>query len=86
VAQLRLGRCMPPAAADEGQPSEPQCTIRIPDPVAVRDLATAMKLKPYEAIRGLMALEVYVTPDSKVDFLTASRLCAQHGIVARPTI
>jgi len=77
---------MPPTAADEEQPREPRGTIRIPDPVVVRDLATAMKLKSYEVVRGLMALEVYVTPDSEVDFLTASRLCAQHGLVARPTI
>ncbi len=77
---------MPPVAADQDQPSDPPPTIMIPDPVVVRDLATAMKLKSYEVIGGFMAFDVYVTADSTVDFLTASRLCAKHGIVARPSI
>jgi translation initiation factor IF-2 len=77
---------MPPIIANEDQAPEPPRTIRIPDPVVVRDLAAAMKLKPYEAIRGLMDLQVYVTASSSVDFATAAQLCAKHGVVARPTI
>jgi translation initiation factor IF-2 len=68
------------------EPEGPPRTIRIPDPVAVRELASAMKLKPFAIIRDLMGFDLYVTLDSEIDFATASRLCAKHGIVARPTI
>ncbi|MEY2578847.1 MAG: hypothetical protein QOI49_1671 [Verrucomicrobiota bacterium] len=76
----------PPVTADQGEPSDPPRIIRIPDPVSVRELAIAMNVKSYEVIRDLMAFEVFVTPESKLDFATASRVCAQHDIVARPTI
>jgi hypothetical protein len=72
--------------ADQDEPEEPHRTIRIPDPVVVRELASAMKLKPFAVVRDLMGFDLYVTLDSEIDFTTASRLCAQHGIVARPTI
>lgn len=72
--------------ADQDEPEEPYRTIQIPDPVVVRELVSAMKLKPFAVIRDLMRFEVYVTVDSEIDFATASQLCAQHGIVARPTI
>jgi hypothetical protein len=74
------------ATADQDEPKEPQRTIRLPDPVVVRELASAMKLKPFAVIRDLMGFDLYVTLDSQIDFATASRFCAKHGIVARPTI
>jgi translation initiation factor IF-2 len=76
----------PPVTADQDEPGGPPRIIRIPDPVGVRQLASAMNVKCYEVIRDLMAFEVCATPESKLDFATASRVCAQHDIVARPTI
>jgi hypothetical protein len=61
-------------------------SITIPDPIIVRDLAAALKVKPFKVVDGLMDFEVFATPDSKVDFLTASALCLRHGIVARKVI
>ena len=75
---------MPRVTFDQDEPERPHRTIRIPDPVIVRELATAMKLKPHVVIRDLMGFEAYATIESQIDFPTASRLCAQHGIVARP--
>lgn len=72
--------------AGQDEPEEPHRTIRIPDPVVVRELASVMQLKPFVVIGDLMAYDLYVTLDSNIDFATASRLCAKHGIVARPTI
>jgi hypothetical protein len=78
---------MPPAmTADQDEPGDSPRMIRIPDPVSVRELADAMNVKFYEVIRDLMAIEVFATPESKLDFATASRVCSQHDIVARPTI
>lgn len=74
---------MPPVTSDKDEPEYPHRTIRIPDPVVLRDLASAMNIKPFAVIRDLMGFEVYATLDSQIDFATASRLCAQHGIVAR---
>ena len=77
---------MPPVTADRDEFGGAPRVIRIPDPVGVRELAAAMNVKFYEVIRDLMAFEVFATAESKLDFAIASRVCAQHDIVARPII
>jgi hypothetical protein len=63
----------------QDEPEKPHRTIRIPDPVVVRELASAMKLKPFAIIRVLMGFDLYVTLNSEIDFATASRLNAQSA-------
>jgi hypothetical protein len=51
--------------AHQDKPEEPHGIIRIPDPVVVRELASAMKLKPFAVIRDLMGFDFYVTSTQK---------------------
>jgi hypothetical protein len=73
-------------AGDQDEPLGPIHIIRIPDPVKVRDLASAMQLKPHRLIDDLMGFELYLSVNSLIDFGTASRLCAKHGMIARLSI
>lgn len=75
-----------PTATDDGGTNEPARTIVIPDPVIVRELATALHLKWYQVVERLMDFEVFATADSSIDFPTASALCSKYGVVARKGI
>lgn len=57
-------------------------TIYLLDPVAVRDLASALQLKPFKVVADLMGLGLFKSPDETVDFETASRVARQHGYQA----
>jgi translation initiation factor IF-2 len=52
------------------------------DPMAVRDLASALQLKSFKVIADLMELKLFKTPDDTVDFATASRIAEKHGFRA----
>ena len=60
-------------------PSRPR-SVAIPDPVAVRALASAIHAKPFEIIRDLMSLNIFVSVSTELDFSTASALCSHYGI------
>ena len=73
---------VPPPSSDEPLPD----SVSIPDPVLVRDLAAALHMKAYAVIRELMRQEVFVTPETPIDFTQASVLCSHLGVVAHKII
>jgi len=53
--------------------------IHLKPPVGVRDLAAALKLKPFEVIRDLMGMNIFVNLNQTVDVEVASAVCKRHG-------
>jgi len=72
---------MPSISPDPNRPS----SVTIPDPVSVRVLASELHLKSFEVIQGLMCLNMFATPQTEIDFLTASALCSRYGVAAHKT-
>lgn len=60
-------------------PSRPT-RVAIPDPVAVRALASSVHAKPFEIIRDFMSLNIFVSISDEVSFSTAALLCSRYGI------
>jgi len=63
----------------EDQPDDPGKTVYLLEPVGVRDLASALQLKPYKVVADLMELRLFKFPDDTVDFETASVVARKHG-------
>ena len=73
----------PPVSFSPNEPAQELPTIvTLPDPVGIRDLASALHLKPYEVVRSLVRLNIFVTPNAEVDFNTASTVCSHYGVAA----
>ncbi len=53
--------------------------IHLKAPIGVRDLAAALKLKPFEVIRDLMGMNIFVNLNQTVDVEIASSVCKRHG-------
>ena len=53
--------------------------IHLKPPIGVRDLAAALKLKPFEVIRDLMGMNIFVNLNQTVDVEVASAVCKRHG-------
>jgi translation initiation factor IF-2 len=49
------------------------------DSMLVRDLASALGVKPFRLIADLMELKLFKTADDTVDFETASLIARKHG-------
>ncbi len=62
----------------------PQRVVLVSDPVLVRHLAVKVYLPVHRVIATLMELNVFVTQNTEIDFLTAATVCSRHGFVARP--
>lgn len=76
---------MPTTASSS--PDEPlPKSVSIPDPILVRDLATALHMKGYEIVRALMEQNMFVTPQTMLDFAKAATLCSRLGVVAHKII
>ena len=89
IDALRLNQQSDEAASSPDAPStsfvSPQplhASIPLADPVVVRDLASALHLKPFEVIHALMQFDVFASMDTQLDFVTASALCSHFGVVA----
>ncbi len=54
-------------------------TVYLLDAMPVRDLASALGLKPFRLIADLMQLKLFKTVDDTVDFETASLIARKHG-------
>lgn len=65
----------------DDSPQEPH--IDIPDPVVVRDLASALQKKPFIIVGDIMSFGVFAHANETVDFETASRVAWKHGFYAR---
>lgn len=63
----------------EDSDNDPDKIIHIPDPVVVRDLATALRLKPFKVVADLMKLKLFKTPDELISFEIAEIIAQRHG-------
>lgn len=72
---------MPIAASPSPDDPLPR-TVSVPDPVLVRELAGALHMKAFAVVRELMRQEVFVTPETYIDFAQVSALCSHLGVVA----
>ncbi len=61
------------------EPKDRSKTVYLLDQVMVRDLATALKLKPFRVIADLMELKHFKSADDTIDFGTASLIAQKHG-------
>jgi translation initiation factor IF-2 len=83
----RDGRPQPPREpAKPAAPSQPKFVapetgevIVIKPPIIVRELATALKQKPFIIIGDLMKLGVFATVNQAIDEKIAQQLCAKYG-------
>ena len=56
-------------------------TISIKPPIIVSVLAEMMGLKPFEIMKDLIQLEVFVAPNQAIEPEVAEKVCEQHGFV-----
>jgi translation initiation factor IF-2 len=69
----------------EDQPDDSGKTVYLLEPVVVRDLASALQLKPFKVVADLMELGLFKPPNETVDFETAAIVARRHGYrVQRP--
>ena len=68
-----------PIPPDPERPSE----LELPEKITVRDLADALKLKPFQVIGMLMEINVFGSFRSEIDFPAAAHVCSQCRVVAR---
>ena len=54
-------------------------TIFVAGYIEVRELAEAMKLKPFKLVTDLMELKIFKHSEELVDFETAAKIAQKHG-------
>jgi translation initiation factor IF-2 len=60
---------------------EPQKVIHIKPPIIVKELATALKLKPHQLIAELMGFNIFANINQTIEPDIASKICENHGFV-----
>ena len=55
--------------------------VHLKPPNGVRDLAAALKLRPFEVIRDLMGMNIFVNLNQTVEIDVASAVCKKHGFL-----
>jgi translation initiation factor IF-2 len=55
--------------------------VHLKPPIIVRDLATALGLKPFQVIGDLMAMNIFVSLNQPVEADVATKVCEKHGFV-----
>ncbi len=60
-------------------PGVPEKTVYLLDSMNVKDLASALRLKPFKVIADLMELKHFKSADDNIDFETASLIARKHG-------
>lgn len=75
-----------PAAVVEGESAAPgeeaksdENVIHLKPPFTVKDLAEAMKLKPFKVISDLIEFNIFAKSDTVLEPEVATRICAKHG-------
>ena len=69
------------AAPEEGEAKGEEKIIHIKPPIIVRDLAVAMNVKPFQVIRDLMDMQIFVNINQPVEPDVATKVCLKHGYV-----
>ena len=65
-------------AKDLLEPGEDK-TIFVAGYIEVKELAEAMKLKPFKLVAELMELKIFKYSEELIDFETAAKLAQKHG-------
>ncbi|MEI6714925.1 MAG: translation initiation factor IF-2 [Verrucomicrobiota bacterium] len=63
----------------EEEPKVDEKVISLKPPIVVRELATALGLKPFEVIRDLMGMNIFVNLNQSVELDIASKICQKYG-------
>jgi hypothetical protein len=66
-------------ARDLAEPGGEDKTIFVAGYIEVRELAEAMKLKPFKVVADLMELKIFKHSDEMIDFETAAKIAQKHG-------
>jgi translation initiation factor IF-2 len=66
-------------ARDLLDPGGEEKTIFVAGYIEVRELAQAMKLKPFKVVADLMELRIFKHSDEMIDFETAAKIAQKHG-------
>ncbi|MEQ1858964.1 MAG: translation initiation factor IF-2, partial [Chthoniobacteraceae bacterium] len=53
--------------------------IHVKPPIIVKDLATAMGVKPFQVIKDLMDMGIFANPTQAIDAEIATKVCDLHG-------
>jgi len=69
-----------PAPAPVEEPKDDK-VIHLKPPIIVRDLATAMNLKPFQVIGDLMKMNIFVNLNQPIEPDVAVKVCTLHGFV-----
>jgi translation initiation factor IF-2 len=54
-------------------------TIFVAGYIEVKELAEAMKLKPFKIVAELMELKIFKNTEELIDFETAAKIANKHG-------
>ena len=65
------------------QPDDSGKIVYLLDPMVVKDLASALQLKPFRVVADLMEMKLFKFPGDSVDFETASLIARKHGCRAK---
>ncbi len=65
-----------------GERAQSQRTVYLLDPVVVKDLASALELKPFKVIADLIELKCFKSVEDSIDFETAQLIARKHGFRA----
>lgn len=60
--------------------------LAVPDWMTVRELASALKLKPHRIVADLMELGMYATINYKVAFDMIEKVLRKYGYIAKRTV
>ena len=83
------GRMMSPQIAPASDtvgfelPPDRPSEVTLTDPIAVKELAMMLHVKPYQLIKALILRKIFVTVDKAIDFTTAALICSDFGVTAR---
>jgi translation initiation factor IF-2 len=66
-------------AKDLLEPGGEDKTIFVAGYIEVRQLADAIKLKPFRVIADLIELKIFKHPEEVIDFETAAKVAQKHG-------
>lgn len=67
----------PEPATEESKSNEK--VISLKPPIIVRELAVAIGLKPFEVIRDLMSMNIFVNLNQSVELDVATKVCQKYG-------
>lgn len=68
--------------AGDQEPGEGARSVRLPDPVMVKDLAAALGCRPFVIIADLMETGCFPTVHDQIGFERAAAVARRHGFAA----